>query len=116
MGLFDNVQDLAFNAITNTFGTPATWQPVGGEDIQNAQVLYKDPSEAASIGDADYDIDGYVMEYMKGDFEGLKLSVDRGNLETVSITMREGNDIEFYVRKCTTKYDGRTIVAKLNTK
>lgn len=114
MSLFDDIQETAFDLVTETFGYDATWTPSAGGDEQTAKVLYKDATEKHDLSNVDYQVERYVMEYKEGDFVGLKAAVDRGDNESVSIIVKEDITLTFLVRRMETKYDGKTITAILN--
>lgn len=115
MNIFDSIQSVAFDVVSNTFGYAAKWTPADGSAEKTAQVLYKDATEKLSLSDQDYDIERYKMEYKSGDFQGLKQLIDAaGTNETVSIETQNGIWLDFIVRKIETKYDGKTFIAFLN--
>lgn len=114
MSFFDNIQETAFDIVTDTFGYAATWLPSDGSPEQSAKVLYKDATEKHDLSNADYNIERYVMEYKEGDFKGLKNAVTRGENESVQIKIKEDVTLMFLVRRIITKYDGKTITAMLN--
>lgn len=112
---FDAIQDTVFNTVTAIFGETAVWLPSAGGDSLSAAVLYKDPSAKYGIGESEFDVEEYYMEYKQGDLPGLKEAVNNGYLESLTITSKTGS-MDFFVRKCTKKFDGKTIVAILNSK
>lgn len=113
MGLFDAIQDNAFNVVKNVFGDAATWSPSNGSLEQMAVVLYKDATEKHGLSDNDYNLERYQIEFAHNDFIGLKDAVARGDNEKVRI-VKDGVILEFFVRRLETKFDGKTIVAFLN--
>lgn len=113
MAYFDDIQDGAFDIVTAIFGDAATWLPSVGGPQQTAEVLYKDATEKHHLSDNDFMIERYTMEYKYGDFDGLNVSVEKGENETVRIVKR-GVTLQFIVRRCTAKYDGQTMIAYLN--
>ena len=112
--IFDGIQKAAFAVVANTFGYPATWQPAEGGALKTAVVLYKDATEKTGLSDVDFNVDRYVMEYQRTDFDGLKQSVSNGGNEKVIIETVTGVFREFYIRRIETKYDGKTVLAILN--
>lgn len=114
MSIFSGIQNTAFDIVTNVFGNDASWLPKAGGPLQTATVLYKDATEKHGLGDVDYNIERYVMEYKAGVFPGLKESVTAGEMEKVSITTDQNITLEFFVRRIETKFDGKTIIAILN--
>lgn len=126
MGLFSCFQDTFFDAIGRIYGNTATWTPNGfteefaedfgpsGDETQTATVLYKDATAKQGLSDNDYNVERFVMEYKRGDFQGLKQSVERGFDERVFITTDEGITLEFFVKRIESKYDGKTMIAYLN--
>jgi hypothetical protein len=113
MAFFDGIQDLAFDIVTSSFGDSASWIPSTGGAEYTALVLYKDPTEKHPMSDVDFNIERYIMEYKRGDFPGLKDSVDAGGIETVRIIKRDVT-LQFIVRRMSSKYDGQTMLAYLN--
>jgi hypothetical protein len=114
MNIFDNIQDAAFAIVAQTFGYTATWEPANGGEMQTAQVCYKDPSAEEGLGEVDYQNPRHTIEYHVGDFNGLKESASKKNNESIKIIM-QGVTFQAAVRKCETKFDGKTIIAYLNT-
>lgn len=124
--LFDALQDAVFNVVAETMGYPAEWLPNYGEfsdelseefgpELKTAIVLYKDATASETLSTVDYNIERYMMEYKRGQFPGLKESVSKGNIESVSITISE-TVLSFNIRMITTKFDGKTYQAILEPK
>ena len=108
MNIFDSLKTKAFDVVTNVMGYNATW--LSGSITYSARVGFKDPSEKQELSGIDsWNPDEPFMEYRIGFFENLKLKVDSGNLEHVTI---EGIGY-FAVVEVKTKYDGETFVARL---
>lgn len=114
MTFFDDIQNTAFDIVTNTFGYAATWLPSDGGPEQTATVLYKDATDKHELSNVDYIVERYVMEYKEGDFTGLKEAIARGDNENVTISINEEVTLSFLVRRIESKYDGKTIIAMLN--
>ena len=112
---FDVIQETIFDTVTAIFGETAVWIPSAGGPPVSAAVLYKDPSAKYGIGESEFDVEEYYMEYKQGDLHGLKEAVNNGHLESITVSNSSGT-VEFYVRKCSKKFDGKTIVAILNIK
>ena len=108
MNIFDSLKKQAFDVVTDTMGYNANWL---SESISyNARVGFKDPSEKQELSGIDsWNPDEPFMEYRVGFFENLKLKVDSGLPEFVTI---EGIGY-FAVVEVKTKYDGETFVARL---
>lgn len=108
MNIFDSLKTQAFDVITSTMGYNAI---LLSESISySARVGFKDPSEKQELSGIDsWNPDEPFMEYRIGFFENLKLRVDGGNLEHITI---EGIGY-FAVVEVKTKYDGETFVARL---
>ena len=109
--IFDDLQDAAFDVVTNTMGYDASWTPSEGGASLTARVLFNNPTESKKLSQVEYDPFRWEMEYKKGDFDSLKDSVDRNNTEIVTLKGKE-----FYVRQITAKLDGRTLVATMEPK
>lgn len=108
MNLFDSIQDTAFHIVTNTFGESASWMPSNGGIIITGSILFKDATETAKILDKPYSPTNCMMEYHKGDFDGLFELTGSGSDELVTI-----NTLEYGVLKVTSKWDGKTYFAEL---
>lgn len=108
MNIFDSLKKQTFDVVTNTMGYNATWL---SESIYfSARIGFMDPSEKQELSGIDsWNPDEPFMEYRIGFFENLKLKVDNGNLEHITI---EGIGY-FAVVEVRTKYDGETFVARL---
>ena len=109
MNLFDNLQNSMFAAVTSTMGYDATWVPSDNSGEQLARVLFTGPTEIEKLKSADFDPEKLEMEYMKGDFAGLKELTDDNSME--KITMAGIGD--FRVKSIHKKYDGKTFIARL---
>lgn len=117
MGFFDAFQTTAFNIITNTFGVTATWVPALGREPFTAEVLYKDPTEKQTLIDSDFDIESCLMEYKMGDLPGFKEAVNSGGtIQTVTIQDGDNAPVEYWAKEVTSKYDGKTLIAKIARK
>lgn len=110
MNLFDGVQQNAFAIVTNTMGYSASWTPAAGGAVQTAIVLFKDASETAKLLQIEYDPRRAMMEYFITDFVGLKESVNIKTDEFVTV-----NGIRYGVNEVKADFDGKTIVAQLQT-
>ena len=108
MNIFDSLKKQAFDVVTNTMGYNATW--LSESILNSARVGFMDPSEKQELSGIDsWNPNEPFMEYRIGFFDNLKLNVDNGNLEYVTI---EGIGY-FAVVEVRTKYDGETFVARL---
>lgn len=110
--LFDSLQDNTFDVAANTMGYPATWQPAAGGTQLTATVLYNDDTQQYELSNMDFEPTRWRMEYRYPFFTGLKENVDSNENETVIITL-PGGQTEFYVRKISSKFDGKTFTAYL---
>ncbi len=108
MSLFDAIQSNLHNAVNNTFGVTAAWNPSNGGDEKTAIVLFKDASETARMLGIEYDPQRPMIEYKIGDLTGLKESVNDKNDEILTI-----NGIEYGVNDVKAKHDGKTFFADL---
>lgn len=107
---FQDLQNHLFDTVENTFAESATWVPSAGGDQVAGLMLFKEPTKPAGYyADADYEIDYVTAEYRLGQFDGLFESVYAGNVETIFI-----NSVEYITRLATKKYDGQTIILRLN--
>lgn len=106
--LFDGLQALAFDTISLTMGYDATWTPSIGGSEKSARVLFNNPTESRKLSEVEYNPYEYHMEYKKGDFPGLMEAARSNKSETVNI-----NGVNYMVMDVTSKYDGNTIIAKI---
>lgn len=114
--LFDSLQNRTFDTAGRVFGYDATWEPSDGSPAQAARVLFKDPADdeeilsAAYLRALSYDNVIYpVMEYRRGEFDGLYEAVaDRNNYEEVTI-----GGVKYEVHKIEPVFDGKTYKAHL---
>jgi hypothetical protein len=112
MSLFDRMGKVAFKTTTSVMGYPAAWHMKDGVTVLTAKVHFKDPASIVKIGDRDYDPSDGIMEYKKGDFEGLKQLADKNEAELIKITI-ENTVYEFNTVKDKKLFDGQTIQVKL---
>lgn len=109
MSKFDDTQKMVFSAVQNLFGDALVWVSSIDLTSHTALVLYNSPEAKAQLGDTDkfdYSPYDYWFEYFEGQLTGLKLSVDAGNTETVTV---KGKTL--CVRDVTLIKDGKTLIA-----
>lgn len=109
---FDAIQKIMVDTVKSVYAFPAAWTASDNSATWSGLVLFKNPTEKASIaGYMDYDPTRWEMEYLYGDMPGLKELVDlRGTPpETVDV---DGNS--YYVRAVDTLFDGKTLKATLS--
>lgn len=107
---FDELAGQTFEHITNLMGEDAVWLASESQQV-HGKVLYKNPTEAMQIGDAEsyeYRPNTTTIEYYEGTFTGLKESVDAGKEEFVTV-----RDCKFIVESVGTKFDGNTYIANI---
>lgn len=109
--LFDKLQKSVFDTTLTVFGYTAVWQPVGGAPAQTGKVHFSEATQDENMaGPAGYTEPQWVMEYLLGQFTGLRESVDAAQVvERVTI-----DGTSYDVRSCTADFDGKTIRAELN--
>lgn len=106
MNIFDDLQDMMFDAVSDTMGYDAVW--ITAIPQKNARVLLKEPNEEYDLNGVRYSPFNYMMEYRLGEFDGLVDNVRQNEDERVSI-----NGTEYYVRTVQAVYDGKTYRALL---
>jgi hypothetical protein len=109
MSDFDGISKAAFGTVEQIMSDVAIWIPSDNSGQQSEKVLFKNPEEKQTVGDVDkyeYSPFKYSFEYYEGQFPGLKLAVDSGNIEVVTI-----NGVQLNVRDVTTKVDGKNYIA-----
>jgi len=112
MALFDSIQKATFKTAQSLFGDLLSWVPSNNPIQQTALVLYSSPEAKQQLGDADkyeYSPFKYSFEYFEDQLIGLKLSVDAGGVEVVTV-----KGITLCVIEVTLKNDGKTCVAYCN--
>lgn len=107
MNIFDGLQDSVFRVVTNTMGYTVSWQPSTGQ-VQSAIVLFSDATQTAKILDVPYSPKNCLIEYKRGDLNGLKEAADAGREEIISM-----NGSDYGVLEVSSKFDGKTMVAHL---
>jgi len=106
---FEALQRSTFSVIQGVMGFAATWTPAAGGTTLTSRVLFQNPTEDMKLAGVDYDPAHWRMEYQIGDFNGLFTAANaRQSAEVVTI---EGEN--YYVRKVSKKFDGKTYVADL---
>ena len=114
MALFDNMRKNVVAITEKVFGDVATWLDSEGAVIFEGLVYYADAEKIASLGDteiANYSPYDIFIEYSIDQFQGLKNSVDSGNIEKLTI-----KEAEFLVRSIVAIADGNMFIAKLQKK
>jgi len=99
-----------FGVVTRVMGYDAVWVSSVDGLTYTARIGYKDPSEAEKLSGIDsWDPDIPYMEYIIGQFPGLKELVDKSSPEEITIEDRGS----FVVQEVKTKSDGDMYVARL---
>ncbi len=109
--IFDIAKRNMFNITTRIIGHDAIWVNSQTEEELTARVHFKYPTPKEELLPSDiyYTPTEPIMEYLQGNFLGLKEAVDSNLTEQIAI---DGIGI-FYVRSVIRKYDGETLVAVL---
>lgn len=108
---FDSMQSNAVDKVNNLYGYPAVWDPSDSSPEQTATVLFKDPTDDKDVsGIAEYNPLHILMEYKISDFIGLRAAANSGKNEVVTI-----DGTGYWVRQVNAKYDGKTMIAILET-
>lgn len=101
--------------VNNLMGYAAIWAYVNddGQTVtNNATVLFKDPTHEKDFsGIVSYDPLSILMEFRIEDFVGLREKVNAAaSDERVNV-----DGVNYYVRQVNQKYDGKTMIAVLET-
>lgn len=112
---FDSIRRNLVDKVNNLMGYPGIWVYVNddGQTVtNNATVLFKDPTHEKDFsGIVSYDPLSILMEFKVEDFVGLRERVNAAaSDERVKV---DGTD--YYVRQVNQKYDGKTMIAILET-
>ena len=118
MNLFDGLRDAAFDVVTQTMGYEATWIPSDNSlPQQTGRVLFKSNSVKGNydlnfpqnkLDGREYDPAVVRIEYQFGDFEGLKLAIDRKQDEIIVI-----NEVSYLPTKIASLTDGKVFIVDL---
>lgn len=110
MSLFDGIQKACFTATSSLFGDIASWTPSNNIHTTIVEkVHFKSPNDKYQVGDSDkmeFNPYNYSVEFFIDKFPGLKLLVDSGVTQTITV-----KDIQLVVREVKTKFDGKTVTA-----
>ena len=119
MALFDTAKKAVHDTASKLFGELAKWTPLAGGPEVSFQVNFNRPDKEESLGDlhpTDWeftDRDTWI-EYRKGQFDGLKTSVDTKALESITIEDQNGDVVGIYrVMKVMRVWDGDIFKARL---
>lgn len=112
---FDSLKEMAFNTVTSLMGYTATWNPSEGGDQRTGTVTLMGPTEILKILDYEYSPNRYAMEYLEGNFPGLKEAADQKLEESIFIKVEVDPDVieEYYLRRVTQIVDGDNYLAVL---
>lgn len=113
MNIFDALGKTVFDIMKPNFGCPATWIPSKNGPQVNATVLYSNPTEKLDISEQDYTLERFKMEYYEADLPGLFEGVQEARHERVTIEVSRGVFLDFVVKRCEKKGDGKTVIAYL---
>lgn len=106
MNIFDDLQNMMFDVVSDTMGYDAVW--ITASPQKTARVLLKEPTEQYDLNGVPYSPFNYMMEYRRGEFDGLIDNVRHNSDERLLI-----NGSEYYVRTIQAAYDGKTYRALL---
>lgn len=109
MSLFDALQNMAFNTVTDVMGVEAIWTPSAGGEPITARVLFNEPTAKEETADQPYEPQRSSIEYKEGDLPGLYELVKRNKAEAIMV-----NGIAYVTMRGERKYDGKTIVVYLS--
>lgn len=112
--IFDTAARVAFNTTTAVMGYDAEWHKKD-ETVVMARVHVKDPDTETDLGDKKYVPRDVMIEYMRGDFDGLKELADANKAETIKINLW-GTVYDFYTVKGKKVFDGQTVKVNLMRK
>jgi hypothetical protein len=117
VNVFDRLANKAFGVVSRVQGYPANWTPTDLSGLKSARVLYKDPTAVSKLLQLEYNPNNFALEYMQGDFPGLKELVDQNNTtpESIVITFEVDplSQVTYFVREVHTIVDGRNYLALL---
>lgn len=111
MNLFDGIQRQMFDTVSKMYGYNASWTPSAGGAAVTGRVLLKEPTNEYELNGVEFTPFLSIMEYRQGVLNGLMEAVRSKRNETVVV-----DGVEYFVRTCTAKYDGKTIVAVVQRK
>lgn len=105
--LFDDLQEGAFDVVTDTMGYDAAW------GLFTGRVLFNEPTMPEGLSQpvvARYSNKTYNLEYREGLFPGLFEAVRKAKAKTEKITV---NGMEYHIRTIEKKFDGKNYIATL---
>lgn len=112
MNLFDDLQDNVFDTVQKVMGYPCVWEPSQGGDAMTITGLLNEPTTNEKLGFVTQGYDGIesMIEYREGQFPGLWESTRSGNDEYIL-----GNGNRYFVHHVVKRYDGKTLIAYLQS-
>ena len=107
MNLFATLQTAMFRTVESVYGDIGVWN---GEEIKG---LIRQPTikEKEEWGDMEYSHSELVFEYYADRWQGLAALANGNDMPEISI-----NGTVYIARQVHTKYDGKTLLAKLEPK
>lgn len=112
----DNILDAAHSVITGLYADTGVWFPPNDADEQTAEVFFIEPTKRDGYGQnntfvrniANFAVDAPVVEYLKGQFPGLKEHADRKATQFIEI-----KEQRFQIVKVKAAFDGHTLYMEL---
>lgn len=109
MSIFDALQNMAFNTVTNVMGVEAIWTPSTAGDPVSATVLFNEPTAKEDIADQSFEPQRSSIEFKQGDLPGLYELVKRNKPEAITV-----GGIAYVAMRGELKYDGKTVIVYLS--
>jgi len=111
MGLFDKYQEKLWKVINPIFGDLVTWSPSsGGADVSGI-ALFRNPTNEEMLLDGDLQPENAVIEWEKGDFQGLYESIRGSGVESI-----EHLGVDYLAWRGFALADGKTYKAYISRK
>lgn len=112
MAIFDKTKDLMTDKVNWLYGDEASWLPNGSTgDPFIGKVLFNQPTKEERLVLIDFMPTDWRMEYKDGTFPGLFESANSNTHEFVII-----KNVEYWVRKVESSWDGFLFIAILQPK
>lgn len=114
---FDSIQNRMVGKVHNLYAYPAVWVPSDGESpALTATVLFKDPTREIGFVDWTGFKETHILaEYNFGEFTNLREMANQAGSEEKLVIDEQDGVREYFVRQVVKKYDGRTLIAILES-
>jgi len=116
MARFDRIMNNAYRVVANLYSEVGVWFPPDDAPTQTENIFFIEPTKRDGYGQsgtfvkniANFNVDAPVVEYLKGQWSGLKEAADAKQATYIEVL-----GARFKVARVKASFDGKTLFAEL---